>query len=222
MLSDLRCECRLREQEFHDKIKPAFLGVCIQMQKRLRTQVPLLFLSLGFLAASTVAPLNFAQLSALAHRVAIGRVERITSYEERQTGRILSRVEISPTRSLAGAASLSPVTFEMTGGTVGDRRQWIAGFPSLRVGDHLVLFLAEDTSTPFGPTVGLWQGVFFIETDPTTGVETIADHRRRPVSEIRGEELVLSETRQGSRLTLDAFVDRILAQRRQGRKENLK
>ena len=192
------------------------------MQRRLRTLVPLLFVMSVVLAASTVVPLSFGDLSTLAHRVAIGRIERITAYEEPQSGRILSRMEVLPTRPMPGASSLSPIIFEMTGGTVGDRRQWIAGFPSLRVGDHVVLFLAENTSTPLGPTVGLWQGVFFVEADPATGNEAVLDYRRRAISEIRDGQVVLSEASRASRLSLDDFVDRILAQRRQAGKENLR
>ena len=192
------------------------------MQRRLRTLVPLLFVMSVVLAASTVVPLSFGDLSTLAHRVAIGRIESITAYEEPQSARILSIMEVLPTRPMPGTASRSPIIFEMTGGTVGDRRQWIAGFPSLRVGDHVVLFLAENTSTPLGPTVGLWQGVFFVEADSATGSETVLDYRRRAISEIRNGQVVLREASRAGRLSLDDFVDRILAQRRQAGKESLK
>jgi hypothetical protein len=165
----------------------------------------------GLLRASTVAHLSFSQIGTLAHRVVIGRIERILSYQDAQSGRILSRVEIAPSRSLPGDLSLSTVSFEMTGGTVGDVRQWIAGFPNLQVGDRVALFLADDTTTPLGPTVGLWQGIFFIEADSITGAETVTDHRRRPIWEIHGEELVMERERSTStaRLTLDAFVGRL-------------
>lgn len=166
--------------------------------------------------ASSVVPLNFREVSTLADRVVIGRIERITSYKDSQTGRILSRIEIAPTRRIGGG-SLETVAFEITGGTVGELRQWIAGFPALQAGDRVVLFLAGDTSTPLGPTVGLWQGVFFVENDPATGVEIITDHRRRPVAEIRGDDLVLAAGGQAAQaatpraagLSLDSFVQRI-------------
>ena len=173
-------------------------------------------LAAASVGASTVTPLNFREISTLAHQVVAGRIERVTSYKDPQTGRIMSRIEISPTRSVTGG-SLAPLTFEMTGGTVGDLRQWIAGFPALEAGDRVVLFLAGDTSTPLGPTVGLWQGVFFVESDPATGAETITDHRRRPISEIRGENLVPGGASPAPRLSLDAFVQRIESMRAQKR-----
>src|SRR5712692_7338894 len=169
------------------------------MGKHLWTLAPLV--TACVLWASSVVPLTFTELSKRAHRVVIGRIERITAHDDAQTGRILSRIEVAPSRSLAGG-SLLPVSFEMTGGTVGDRRQWISGFPQLKPGDRVVLFLAEDTSTPLGPTIGLWQGVFFVEND-----QTITDHRRRPIAGIRGEEVVLSDAAQPARMTIDSFAE---------------
>ena len=144
--------------------------------------ISLVILLTAALRASTVIPLNLSQLSTLAHRVVSGRIERITSYQDPASGRILSKVVI------AQPAPQPPLVFEMTGGTVGDLRKWIAGLPSFQVGDRVVLFLAEDTATPLGPTVGLHQGVFFVEPD-----STVTDHRRRPIAGIRGESLVLSD-----------------------------
>jgi hypothetical protein len=184
----------------------------------------------ALLPASTVAHVSFKELSTQAHRVAVGKIERITSYKDIASGRILSRVEVSEARSIPDSASVTSFSFEMTGGTVGDLRQWIAGFPSFEAGDRVVLFLAEETATPFGPTVGLWQGVFFIETDPLTGSDTVTDHRRQPIREIRGEELVVAETTTAAdagqpvraaspqRLGLEEFVSRISALRAAGRR----
>jgi hypothetical protein len=191
------------------------------MRNCIMTKVILLAAAAGVLSASSVVHLGFTDLSRLARRVVVGRIERITSYQDTASGRIHSRVEIAESRSIAGAAPAA-FTFEMIGGAVGDLRQWLADFPQLQEGDRVVLFLAEDTNTPFGPTIGLWQGVFFIDRDPLTGVDVIADHRRRPLAEIRGDQLITVETpaaqsgsagprRAGSaaRLTLDAFLSRV-------------
>ena len=171
-----------------------------------KNTIPLVILLTAALGASTVIPLNLSQLSTLAHRVVTGRIEHITSYQDPASGRILSKVEI------AQPAPQPPLVFEMTGGTVGDLRQWIAGFPSFQVGDRVVLFLAEDTATPLGPTVGLHQGVFFVEAD-----NTIADHRRRPISWIRGENLVLSDGSTSARLKLETFLGKVHALKRAAR-----
>jgi hypothetical protein len=116
---------------------------------------------------------------------------------------------VAESHSLSGAPSPA-FSFEMVGGTADGIRQWIAGFPSFQVGDRVALFLADDTSTPLGPTIGLWQGVFFIEGD------TVTNHARQPIAEIRGEQVVLADTPRGTvaqssapRLTLDSFLTRV-------------
>ena len=118
-------------------------------------------------------------------------------------------------RSLPGAGPAGSLSFEMVGGTLDGVRQWIAGFPSLEVGDRVVLFLAEDTTTPLGPTVGLWQGVFFVSTDPGSGAEILTNHARRPIADIRGDELVFGDGNAGqaasSKVNLTTFLDRVRA-----------
>jgi hypothetical protein len=139
----------------------------------------------------------------------VGRVDRVTSYRDTASGNIQSRVELTETRSLAGEA-LGKFTFDMAGGTVGDVRQWIAGFPAFGAGDEVVLFLADVTGTPFGPTVGLWQGVYFVERDGS-----VSDHTRQPLAEIRGDEAVRAplardgRVAQATRVSLDEFLGRV-------------
>lgn len=163
-------------------------------------------LAAATLPASTVIPLSLREISARASRVAVGRIERITSYKDADTGRLQSRVEVAETRSLQGEP-LRTLTIEMAGGTLDDVRQWIAGFPHFQVGDQVVLFLAETTGTPLGPTVGLWQGVYFVAADGTVG-----DHRREPLAEIRGGQAVKApaardgRVAQGTRVSLDEFL----------------
>jgi len=169
------------------------------------------------LAASSVSPVSFTQLSRAARRVSVGQVERLTSYKDAQSGRIFTTVEIRESHAVAGASPPASFTFEMAGGTVGDVRQWIAGFPQLEAGDRVALFLAEDTATPLGPTVGLWQGVFFLDGGK------VLNHRRQVVVDIRGEELVVDDAASNKpgaparasapALTLDAFLSRISALR---------
>jgi len=166
-------------------------------------------LAAGALSASTVIPMSLREISAHASRVAVGRIERIVSYKDADTGRLQSRIEVTETRSLQGEP-LGTLTFEMAGGTLDDVRQWIAGFPQFQVGDQVALFLAETTGTPLGPTVGLWQGVYFVEADGTVG-----DHRRQPLAEIRGDQAVKApvtrdgRVAQGTRVSLDEFLGRV-------------
>ena len=154
--------------------------------------------------------MNLKELSARAGRIAAGRIERITSYRDTANGRIASKIQMSGVRALPAAGPAGSLTFEMVGGTIEGVHQWIAGFPSLEVGDRVVLFLAEDTTTPLGPTVGLWQGVFFVNTDPESGAEILTNHARRPITDIRGDELVLGEAA-SSKVNLTTFLDRARA-----------
>lgn len=182
----------------------------ILSEKHISRSMPLVIcLAAGVLSASSVIPMSLREISARASRVAVGRVERITSSRDAETGRIQSRVEVAATRSLAGEP-LGTLTFEMAGGAVGELRQWIAGFPQFQVGDQVVLFLADTTGTPLGPTVGLWQGVYFVEPDGTVG-----DHRRQPLAEIRGDDVVKApvsrdgRVAQGTRVSLDEFLGQV-------------
>ena len=87
-----------------------------------------------------------------------------------------------------------------------------------------MLFLAENTATPLGPTVGLWQGVYFVERDGR-GVETVVDHMRRPIAEIRGDQLVREAEAPagrvaqsaGPRVSLDDFLGQVRSLRQLAR-----
>jgi len=186
------------------------------MQKHSISSVILLSALVCQLQASTIVPTTLKELSEKAQQIAIGRIDRITSYKDPTTGMIRSRIDMTPTRSLTGSPAAS-FSFDMAGGVFEGVGQAIAGFPVLHTGDHVVLFLAGDTTTPFGPTVGLWQGVFFVETDRATGAQTLANHRRQPIAEIRGENLVLNQRAatglalqpNAPKLTLDSFLDQV-------------
>jgi hypothetical protein len=115
----------------------------------------------------------------------------------------MSRVEI--------AEADASFSFEMVGGTADGIRQWIAGFPPLEVGDRVVLFLAKETGSPLGPTVGLWQGVFFVGAD-----DTVLNHTKRPLREVQPEQLIgadnlLSPAQSASerRLRLETFLNQV-------------
>ncbi len=168
-------------------------------------------LAAAMACASTVLPLSFKQLSERARRVSVGRIERISSFQDPATGRITSRVEVNESQSIP-EGSPGTFSFEMTGGTVGNLTQWIAGFPRLQPGDRVVLFLLEDTASPLGPTVGLWQGVFFLDSS-----DTVMNHRRQPVVELRGDQIVVQETGAPSgRVNVRDFLGRVSALRLPG------
>ena len=80
-------------------------------------------------------------------------------------------------------------SFRMIGGELEGKRLYIAGFPRFQEGEKVVLFLNSQTSSVFGPTIGLWQGVFFVEKDASTGAETPTDYKRRPIIGVRDRQL---------------------------------
>ena len=67
------------------------------------------------------------------------------------------------------------------GGELDGRRVYVQGMPRFEAGEEVVLFLNRQTSTVMGPTVGLWQGVFYVGRDKATGESFILDHNRQPV-----------------------------------------
>ena len=69
----------------------------------------------------------------------------------------------------------------MVGGELDGRRVYVQGMPRFEAGEEVVLFLNRQTSTVMGPTVGLWQGVFYVGRDKATGESFILDHNRQPV-----------------------------------------
>lgn len=192
--------------------------------KQSMSLVVLLAAGAASLAASTVRPVSLKELSVRAQRVTVGTIESITSYKDSVSGRILSRVAVAETQTLSGAAP-SSFTFEMLGGTAGDVQEWIAGFPTFRAGDKVVLFLRGNTATLAGPTVGMWQGVFFVQPD-ASGAETVSNHARQVVAGIRGDQVVISGPRGAAAgiapaeqstspaLTLDSFLSQVRAFRR--------
>ena len=150
-----------------------------------------LFLLLaGALAASTVLPVNFARLSRSAHHVVAGRVTSITADKDPATGYIFSKVTLSVSEAVPSFLVGREYSFRMIGGELDGKRLYIAGFPRFQQGEKVVLFLNSQTSSVFGPTIGLWQGVFFVEEDASTGAEAVTDYQRRPIIGVRDRQLL--------------------------------
>lgn len=183
-----------------------------------RVVFPIVFalVAAGALEASTALRVDFDQLSRQADRVVAGEVVSIAG-ETGEDGLIYSTVTIQVERALPAGLEGSSYVFRMVGGEVGSRRLSISGFPRFEAGDRIVLFLNGETSTVFGPTVGLWQGVFYVEDG------AVLDNERRAVTEVRGDRLLRGRRvgkgenvkRQGfDTVGLDAFIDAAAERRR--------
>jgi hypothetical protein len=172
---------------------------------------------------SSAVRLDFSQLSRQADQVVAGKIIEIASELEPKTGLIYSRVVLSAVSAIPAPMSGKPYEFRMVGGEYGGRKLWIAGFPELKTGQEVVLFLARETAAVFGPTVGLWQGVYFVERGGGSGAEQVLDPMRRPVLGVRGGDTILglepsrpagqAEAKGTSPLGVKEFMEAVLAAR---------
>lgn len=147
-------------------------------------------LLVGSLQATTVVKLDFEQLSRMATNVVAGKIVNITPEVDPDTGFIFSNVEIALTKSAASNFLPGRFTFRMVGGETDTKRLYIAGMPQFHQGEEVVLFLSKQTRAAITPTVGLWQGIFYVERDSATGGSSIVDHQHRPVKAVRDGRLV--------------------------------
>ena len=176
-------------------------------------------------AASTVLKLNFTQLSRAAHNVVAGQIIDITAEKDPASGYIFSRVTVSVSQAVPATLVGRSYTFNMFGGVLNGKRLHIAGFPRLERDQKVILFLNNQTKTVFGPTTGLWQGVFFVKQDSSSGAEMITDHKGYPIVSIADHRLIRGATPapesrdvvingpQSARLAVTEFFDTVRANR---------
>lgn len=134
--------------------------------------------------ASTVVQLNFDELSRASNNVVAGQVTEITADRD-ANGYIYSTVTIHVTEAVPESLAGTEYTFRMIGGTLNGQSTFIEGMPKFAVGDGLILFLNASTDSAMGPTVGLWQGVFRL--DSSMGV---SDSSSQLVTGVEGARLV--------------------------------
>ncbi len=173
------------------------------------------------LSASTVVRLDVGQLSQLATNIVGGQITNITPEKDSDNGYIYSNVTMQVSHAIPSTLAGHNYQFRMVGGELNGKRLHIAGLPQFRVGQDVVLFLNSQPEGVFGPTVGLWQGVFFVERDAATGMQTVSDHQRRPILGVGDQRFVVGLPRTGehrtavasgsssSGLAIDQFFDRI-------------
>jgi len=142
------------------------------------------------LAASTVVAMDFADISQRARHVIGGRITSVVSEQDAASGYIYSTVTVAVSEAVPAEYAGREYKFRMIGGQVGDNTVTISDFPQLQTDQGVVLFLQDETGTVFGPTVGLWQGVFFVERDASSGKESITDHQGRRVLGVRNRQLI--------------------------------
>lgn len=141
------------------------------------------------LAASSVRPIAFDSLSRAAKRVISGKIVKVES-EMDANGFIYSNVTMLVRNAAPRSLEGRPYTFRTIGGEVDGQRLTVQGMPRFEVGQEVALFLHDAPGTALGPTVGLWQGVFFVDRDAATGREVMLDSARRPLLGVDGAKLL--------------------------------
>jgi hypothetical protein len=140
--------------------------------------------------ANSVLRVDFGQLSTLAERVVAGRITKVSAAEDPRNGYIYSTVTLAVSQAVPEQLAGREYSFRMIGGELNGRVQYIADYPKLRVGNDVVLFLNANTSGVFGPTVGLGQGVFYLQSSQFDGVQRVMDRFGRPVLGVREQRLI--------------------------------
>jgi len=149
-----------------------------------------LLLSAHPAAASTVVAMDFVDISRSARHVIGGRITSVVSEQDPLSGYIYSTVAVAVIEAEPAEYAGREYKFRMIGGRAGDKTLAISDFPQLQRDQGIVLFLQGETATVFGPTVGLWQGVFFVERDGSSGQEAITDYQGRRVLGVRNRQLI--------------------------------
>ena len=200
---------------------PLQRGFCMRQitRHRLGAAVVVWLLALVWTTSSwalTVVPRTFAELVGLADWVLIGTVTQVTSAVEAKGERIYTYVTLADLEVIKGEWHDTEYVLRVSGGVVDQRGEVYPGLPQFEEGKRYVLFIQGNFSALF-PVVGLHQGVFRVEWDPTrqqTVVWPLSDDARPktygglPLEEAR--ESMLS----AAGVTVEAFVQHIHAQLR--------
>ena len=181
----------------------------------------ILITAVQLLDASTVVRLNFDELSRASNSVVAGRVTAIEASRD-ANGYIYSTVTIQVAEAVPQALVGTDYVFRMIGGTLNGQSTYIEGMPKFAVGDGLILFLNESTDSAMGPTVGLWQGVFHLDSAAgvsdssrqlVLGIENARLMRAAPTSVREGVGAAASDGSGRKAMNVSSFMDAVRAAR---------
>lgn len=169
------------------------------------------------LDASTVVSLNFDELSRASDTVVAGEVSAITADRD-ANGYIYSTVTIHVAEAVPQALVGTDYVFRMIGGTLEGQSTYIQGMPKFAVGEGLILFLNESTDGAMGPTVGLWQGVFHLDSESgvsdsskqlVVGVQGARLMRAVPTAAVEGAGVAASNASAKKAMNVGSFMDAV-------------
>jgi len=123
--------------------------------------------------AASVERLSLNEMAELAPTIVHGTVTDVSAAWNDEHTQVFTTVTVRVDESLKGRTE-STITFKQLGGTVGDTRVSVHGFPVFRSGSEVVLFLSDDPYDRIA-TVGLGQGKFEVYADEATGEKKVAN-----------------------------------------------
>jgi hypothetical protein len=189
------------------------------MRHRIGAAVVVWLLAIGWATSSwalTAVPRTFAELVGLADWVLIGTVTQVTSAVEAKGTRIYTYVRLADLEVIKGEWHDTEYVLRVSGGVVDQRGEVYPGLPQFEEGRRYILFIQGNFSALF-PVVGLHQGVFRVEWDPTRQQTVVWPLSDQMPAQPRGGSL-LGQSRQSllpaASVTVEAFVQRIHAQLR--------
>jgi len=141
--------------------------------RTLATLASLLALS-GAAAATVVLRLDLSELVSRADLVVEGECVAARPVLDRG-GLVATEVSFLVRRGFKGASDAgSTVVFRVPGGELGERGLVIAGMPTFRPGESLVLFLSAETWRGVRLPIGLGQGKLEVRRDAASGAKKLA------------------------------------------------
>lgn len=126
---------------------------------------------------------DFPALVARAEQIIIGTVSEVREGPD-ASGAPATFVTFSDVTVLKGDVGAT-LTVQLYGGTSGAH---IPDMPRFSVGEQDILFVAGN-GRAVCPLVGVWQGRFYVRTDPASGIEVVEDSDHQPVLGLTGTEL---------------------------------
>jgi hypothetical protein len=137
--------------------------------------------------ATTLIPMDFADLTANAELIFVGTVSDIQA--ERAVDTIYTHVTFADLHVLKGSHPGEAIGVRLMGGSVGSERVQAFGMPQFVIGERSLIFLAGNFRHVC-PIVGWGQGRFKIRWDAHAGQEVVFDDREVPVTAVRDREIV--------------------------------
>jgi hypothetical protein len=159
---------------------------------RLQAAIVVASLFISFQAgATTLLKKDLDALVTEAEAIVVGTVSGIQSRYEADND-IQTLVTLTDLQVLHGSYQESSLTLQLAGGQIKNDVMRVDGSPRFAVKDRVLLFI-RGNGQQMVPFVGWTQGVFRFEQDAKTGRQTVKDHDRNPVLEVRGSEVIKNQ-----------------------------